>query len=138
MHLNNKKAEQLRILNNAMAISPVDSTDYFNQLKGNSIVVDFIDGKIHQMQTKGSAENIYFTTDYEQKLIGVNHSNAQIITVDFKQDEPIKIVFINQLTGKMMPLFDIPIAELKLNNFNWLIDLKPMSKFDILSPKENK
>jgi len=137
MHLNNKKAEQLRILNNAMAISPVDSTDYFNQLKGNSIVVDFIDGKLHQMQTKGSAENIYFTTDNEEKFIGVNHSNAQIITIDFNNDEPVKIVFVNQLTGKMTPLFDLPKSELKLNNFKWLVDLKPMSKFDILSPKGN-
>jgi lipopolysaccharide export system protein LptA len=135
MHLNNKKAEQLRILNNAMAISPIDSTDYYNQLKGNLIIVDFMDGKIHQMQTRGSAENIYFATDYEEKFIGVNHSTAQIITMDFENDEPVKIVFINQLTGKMTPLFDVPESELKLNNFKWLIDLKPISKFDLLSPK---
>jgi lipopolysaccharide export system protein LptA len=135
MHLNNKQPEQLRILNNAMAISPVDSTDYFNQLKGNSMVVDFLDGKLHQMQTKGSAENIYFATDYDEKFIGVNHSNAQIITIDFNNDEPVKIVFINQLNGKMTPLFELPTSELKLNNFKWQIDLKPMSKFDILSPK---
>jgi len=137
MHLNNKKAEQLRILNNAMAISPVDSTDYFNQLKGNSIVVDFIDGKIHQMQTKGSAENIYFTTDNEGKFIGVNHSNAQNITIDFNNDEPVKIIFINQLNGKMTPLFDLPKSELKFNNFKWWIDFQPKTKFDILSPKAN-
>ena len=137
MHLNNRKAEQLRIINNAMAISPVDSTDYFNQLKGNSIVVDFIDGKIHQMQTKGSAENIYFATDNEEKFIGVNHSNAQNITIDFNNDEPVKIIYINQLTGKMTPLFDLPKSELKLNNFKWWIDLKPKTKFDILSPKAN-
>jgi hypothetical protein len=135
MLLNNKKAEQLNILNNAMAISAVDSTDYFNQLKGNSIVVDFVDGKMHQMQTKGSAENIYFATDSEEKFIGVNHSNAQIITIDFKNDEPVKIVYTNQLTGKMTPLFELPKSELKLNNFKWLIDFKPLSKFDILSPK---
>ena len=137
MHLNNKKAEQLRVINNAMAISLVDSTDYYNQLKGNSIVVDFIDGKIHQMQTKGNAENIYFATDNEQKFIGVNHSNAQMITIDFNNDEPVKIVFINQLTGKMTPLFDTPKEELKFNNFKWWINQKPKTKFDILSPKGN-
>ena len=137
MHLNNKKAEQLRILNNAMAISPVDSTDYFNQLKGNSMIIDFLDGKMHQMQTKGSAENIYFATDYDEKFIGVNHSNAQIITIDFDNDEPVKIVFINQLNGKMTPLFEVPTSELKMNNFKWQIDLKPLSKYDILSPKRN-
>ena len=137
MHLNNRKAEQLRIINNAMAISPVDSTDYFNQLKGNSIVVDFIDGKIHQMQTKGSAENIYFATDNDNKFIGVNRSNAQNITIDFNNDEPVKIIYINQLTGKMTPLFDVPKTELKLNNFKWWIELQPKTKFDILSPKAN-
>jgi len=137
MHLNNRKAEQLRIINSAMAISPVDSTDYFNQLKGNLIVVDFIDGKLHQMQTKGSAENIYFATDNEEKFIGVNHSNAQIITIDFEDDEPVKITYINQLTGKMTPLFELPKSDLKLNNFKWWIDLKPKTKFDILSPKAN-
>lgn len=137
MHLNNKKAEQLRVINNALAISPVDSTDYYNQLKGNSIVVDFIEGKIHQMQTKGSAENIYFATDNDQKFIGVNHSNAQIITIDFNNDEPVKIVFINQLTGKMTPLFETPKSELKVNNFKWWIDLKPKTKFEILSPIAN-
>ena len=120
-----------------MAISPVDSTDYFNQLKGNTIVVDFIDGKIQQMQTKGSAENIYFATDNEEKFIGVNQSNAQIITIQFENDEPVKIIYINQLTGKMTPLFDVPKSELKFKNFKWWNDLQPKTKFDILSPKAN-
>ena len=137
LHLNNKKAEQLRVINNALAINPVDSTEYFNQLKGNSIIVDFLDGKIHQMQTKGNAENIYFAKDEEGKFIGVNQSNAQIIKIDFNNDEPVKIVFINQLTGKMSPLNEIPKEALKLNNFKWWIDLKPKTKFDILSPKRN-
>jgi lipopolysaccharide export system protein LptA len=137
MLLNNRKAEQLRILNNAMAISPVDSTDYFNQLKGNTIIVDFIDGKIQQMQTKGSAENIYFATDNDGKFIGVNQSNAQIITIQFDNDEPAKIIYINQLNGKMTPLFDVPKSELKMRNFKWWNDLQPKTKFDILSPKAN-
>jgi uncharacterized protein YuzE len=115
----------------------VDSTEYFNQLKGNSIMVDFLDGKIHQMQTKGNAENIYFAIDEEGKFIGVNQSNAQIIKIDFNNDEPVKIVFINQLTGKMSPLNEIPKEALRLNNFKWWIDLKPKTKFDILSPKRN-
>jgi lipopolysaccharide export system protein LptA len=138
MHLNNRKAEQLRILSNAMAINPVDSTDYFNQLKGNNIVVDFIEGKIQQMQTKGSAENIYFATDNDEKFIGVNQSNAQIITIQFENDEPAKIIYINQLTGKMTPLFDVPKSELKFKNFKWWNDLQPKTKFDILSPKTNQ
>ena len=99
--------------------------------------VDFINGKVDKMQTKGSAENIYFATDNEGKFIGVNHSNAQIITIEFNNDEPVKIIFINQLTGKMTPLNETPKTELKLNQFKWWFDLKPKTKFDILSPKSN-
>jgi hypothetical protein len=102
------------------------------------MVVDFIDGNIQKMQTKGSAENIYFATDNEEKFIGVNQSNAQIITIEFEKDEPVKIIYINQLTGKMTPLFDVPKSELKLSNFKWWNNLQPKTKFDLLSPKPNK
>ncbi len=137
LHLNNRKAEQLRIIDNALAISEVDSTVYFNQLKGNTMVVDFVNDKVQKMQTRGSAENIYFATDDEGKFIGVNQSTAQIITIEFNNEEPVKVIFINQLNGKMSPLNEIPKEALKLNNFRWWIDLKPSSKFDILSPKGN-
>ena len=52
-------------------------------------------------------------------------------------DEPVKIVFINQLTGKMTPLYETPKEALRINHFKWWIDLKPRTKFDILSPKVN-
>jgi uncharacterized protein YuzE len=137
LHLNNKKAEQLRVINNALAISAVDSTDYFNQLKGNTMVVDFVEDKVQKMQTRGSAENIYFATDDDGKFIGINQSNAQIITIEFNNSEPVKVIFINQLNGKMSPITDTPKEALKVNNFKWWNDLKPKTKFDILSPKVN-
>jgi hypothetical protein len=134
LHLNNKKAEQLRVINNALAISAVDSTDYYNQLKGNTMVVDFVDDKVQKMQTRGSAENIYFATDDDGKFIGINQSNAQVITIEFNNGEPVKVIFINQLNGKMSPIADTPKEALKVNNYKWWIDLKPKTKFDILSP----
>jgi hypothetical protein len=67
----------------------------------------------------------------------VNQSNAQIITIQFDNDEPAKIIYINQLNGKMTPLFEVPKSELKMRNFKWWNDLQPKTKFDILSPKAN-
>ena len=39
MFVNNKKPEQLSVINNAFAINKVDTTQYFNQIKGNKLKV---------------------------------------------------------------------------------------------------
>ena len=61
MFVNNKKAEQLSVINNAFAINKVDTTDYYNQIKGNRLKVG-LKMEISKMQTKGNAENMYFAT----------------------------------------------------------------------------
>ena len=135
MYLKNKKPEQLNVFENAFAINKIDSTDFFNQIKGNRLNVWFEDGNLAKMRTKGNAENIYFALDNKNNFIGVNRSNAQIIEIKFENNTPSKVVFINQLIGKLTPIGQTLETELKINGFKWLIHLKPITKFDILSPK---
>ena len=135
MFVNNKKPEQLSVLNNAFAINKVDTTNYFNQIKGNRLKVWFEDGSINKMQTKGNAENMYFVLDDQKKFIGVNHSSAQIIEIQFEDSEPAKVKFINQLQGKLNPLNKTLPEELIIRGFKWQEDQRPKSKFEILSPK---
>ena len=135
MYLKNKKPEQLNVFENAFAINKIDSTDFYNQIKGNRLNVWFEDGALVKMRTKGNAENIYFALDNKNNFIGVNRSNAQIIEIKFDDNKPAKVVFINQLIGKLTPIGQTKETELKLNGFKWFIDLKPTTKFDILAPK---
>ena len=73
--------------------------------------------------------------DNDKKFIGVNHSNAQIIEITFKDSQPVKVVLRNQLTGKMTPIRQASPTDLKIKGFKWLEELRPKTKFDILSPK---
>jgi hypothetical protein len=134
MFVNNKKPEQLSVINNAFAINKVDTTQYFNQIKGNKLKVWFDDGSISKMQTKGNSENMYFVLDDQKKFIGVNHSSAQIIEIQFENSEPAKVKFINQLQGKLNPLNKILPEELIIRGFKWQESIRPKTKFDILSP----
>ena len=133
LYVKNKKPEQLNVFENAFAINKIDTTEYFNQLKGNRLNAWFEDGSITKMSTKGNAENIYFALDKDNKFIGVNHSNAQIIEITFENNEPAKVVFRNQLTGKMSPIGQIPKTDLKIRGFKWQEILRPKTKLD-LSP----
>jgi lipopolysaccharide export system protein LptA len=135
MYLNNRKPEQLLVFENAFAINRVDTTKYFNQLKGNRLNAWLQDGELTKMRTKGNAENIYFALDESKNFIGMNHSSAQIIEVSFENREVAKVVFINQLGGKMFPMRQTPKDDLQIKGFKWLGDQRPKSKYDILSPK---
>lgn len=135
MFVNNKKPEQLNVFNNAFAINKVDTTNYFNQIKGNRLKVWFEDGSIDKMQTKGNSENMYFVLDDQKKFIGVNHSSAQIIEIQFENSEPAKVKFINQLQGKLNPLNKTLPEELIIRGFKWQEAQRPKSKFEIFSPK---
>ncbi len=135
MLLENKQPQQLKVFENAYASSKIDTTQYFNQLKGIRLNAWFLDGNLSKMQTKGNAENIYFALDDQQNFIGVNKSSSQIIEISFENGEASKVVFINQLQGKMTPIRQTSKEELKMRGFNWQEESRPKSKFDILSPK---
>jgi len=135
MYVQNKKPEQLNVFNNALAINKIDTTDFYNQIKGSRLNAWFNDGELIKMRCKGNAENIYFAMDNDKNFVGVNHSNAQIIEITFENSEPAKVIFRNQLKGTLTPIQKTNKTDLKLNGFKWLEDLRPKSKFDILSPK---
>jgi lipopolysaccharide export system protein LptA len=135
MYVQNKKPEQLNVFNNALAINKIDTTEYYNQIKGSRLNAWFNDGELIKMRCKGNAENIYFAMDNDKNFVGVNHSNAQIIEITFENSEPAKVIFRNQLKGTLTPIQKTNKTDLKLNGFKWLENLRPKSKFDILSPK---
>ncbi len=137
MYIQNKKPEQLNVIDNAFAINKVDTTNYYNQIKGNKLNVWFNDGTITKMRTKGNAENIYFVLDDAKKFIGVNHSASQIIEILFKDGNPSKVKWINRLQGGMNPIGKVTTEELIIRGFKWQEELRPKTKFDILSPTSN-
>ena len=132
LYVKNKKPERMRVFENAMALSKVDSTQYFQQLKGTTINAFFIDGKIDFLRAKGSAENVYYGQDEKKKFIGVNKSNADVIDVLFDDSKPKRVTFLRNLDGVMYPMRKTNHEDLKLRGFNWLDKLRPKTKFDIL------
>ena len=134
MYVKDKKPEQLNVFENAFAINKLDSSNFYNQIKGTRLNAWFNNGELALMKCRGNAENVYFALDNDKSFIGVNHSNAQIIEITFENNQPAKVVFRNRLVGKMTPMGQTSPSDLKLNGFKWLESLRPKNKFDILAP----
>jgi lipopolysaccharide export system protein LptA len=128
----NRNPEKMVVFENAMAISKVNG-NFFNQLRGNNITGYFRGEHIDILKTKGSpAQNVYYAQDEQKKLVGVNQSAADVINIEFINNKPEKVIFINNLQGTMFPLNQVNHSDLQVKGFKWLIDLRPKSKFAIL------
>ncbi len=133
LFIKNKKPERLYVFENAMAISKVDSTQYFNQIKSTTINALFTDGKINFMRAKGSAEKVFYMQDDFKKFIGVDKSNADMLDVIFEDSKPKRITFFSNLDGTTYPMRQVNHEELKIRNFKWLDAIRPKSKFELLA-----
>ena len=135
LFLKNKRPERLYVIDNALSISKVDSSIYFNQVRGNSIDAVFDStGQVHFLTAKGSAENIYYAQDEQKGFVGVNKNSCDLIEINFTDGKPKRVKFINNLEGGLLPMRGkTNHDELKLKSFNWQDKLRPKSKFDILT-----
>ena len=132
LYLRNKKPERLQVFENAMAISRVDSTQYYNQVKGNTINAFFTDGKINFLRARGDAENVYYGQDEFKKFIGVNKSSADLIDILFDDGKAKQVTFQRNLDGTMYPMREVNHEEIRLRGYKWLDAIRPRSKYEIL------
>lgn len=132
LYLRNKKPERLQVFENAMAISRVDSTQYYNQVKGNTINAFFTDGKINFLRARGNAENVYYGQDEFKKFIGVNKSSADLIDILFDDGKAKQVTFQRNLDGTMYPMREVNHEEIRLRGYKWLDAIRPKSKYEIL------
>ncbi len=135
LYIKNKKPERLYVFENSMAINKVDSSEFFNQLRGTTINALFEDGKINSMRAKGNAENVYYATDEDKQFIGVNKSSADIIDVFFEDSKPQKVVFLRNLDGTTYPMRTTKKKKKKIRGFKWLEAVRPKSKYELLMLK---
>ena len=127
-----QKPHKLEVWENAISISKVAKT-FYNQVRGNTINGFFKNGQIDTLIAKGTpAENVYYAEDEYKKLIGVNSSTCDVITVNFINNKPQRVVFVNNLAGTMYPIKQVNHESIRVKGFLWLDDKRPKSKFDIL------
>lgn len=134
MYVHNKKPERLYVFENAMAISRIDSTEYYNQVRGNTINAYFDStGQIHFLRAKGSAENVYYGQDDNKYFIGVNKNTSDVIEIRFLDGKPKRVILLNNVDGTLSPMRQVDHTEIRLRNFQWYDNKRPKTRFDILT-----
>lgn len=131
--------DEMHLTNNSFIISKQDS-GRFDQIKGKNMVGYIVNNQLDRINVDGNGQTLYYAREKEQ-MIGLNRAESSNISIKFKDGRIHRIAFLRDPEGELKPMFELSEEEKKLSGFEWKIDQRPLSKFDIfrrLTPEEQK
>ena len=126
----NKKADRLKVFENSFLVNRMEP-EVYNQVKSSRMDGYFKDGSIDSVRANGFAECIYYIQDDDSAYTGVNESKSDIIDIYFGNQALQKVVFRSTVTGTIWPIKQKQPAEMRLQNFRWLDERRPKTKYEL-------
>ncbi len=126
----NKKPDRVEVFENAFAISR-SNNEFFNQVKGNSIIGYFLDGEINYIRARGSAESLYYLQDEDSAYTGANYARADLINMYLEKRELKKITWVNEVEGGFYPVRMVPQERKIFRNFKWQEERRPKTRLEL-------
>lgn len=121
--------DEIRLTLNSFIISKQDS-GRFDQIKGKEMIGYITNKKLTKINVDGNGQTLYYAREKEN-IIGLNKSESSKISIEFKDGEIDRIIFLSKPVGELKPLIDLKDQDKQLSGFDWKIKLRPLSKFDI-------
>jgi lipopolysaccharide export system protein LptA len=134
MHLKDRHVHELHMLRTAFIINR-DDTTRFNQVKGKNMICHFRDNELYKINVYGNGQTIWYAKDKEN-YIGVNKAESSDLIIFMTNKKLEEIRYIKQPSAILYPLEKAPKEELRLKDFKWQVDARPLTKEDIFIWKE--
>lgn len=128
----NQQVDSMQMINSAFIIS-VDEygEDQYNQIKGRDMTGYFENNELYRIDVFGNSQTIYFVREEDGALIGINQAVAGNMTIRVGERNVTDIYYYDKPDAHLIPEAQFPKQELKLKNFNWLGQHRPLNKNDI-------
>jgi lipopolysaccharide export system protein LptA len=130
LYTKNKKASRIQAFDNSFMVNEVEPGVY-NQIKSTRMDGYLKDGSLDSVRARGSAESIYFLQDEDSAYSGSNQTKSDAIDIYFEKGDLYKVIFRNDLKGTLYPITQKGPGEMRLPNFQWLINRRPKTKYEL-------
>lgn len=129
----------------ALIITHVDSTKYYNQVSGTNMNAYFDSTEIRRVDISGNAKTIYFLEQEDENdttiIItrkGMNRLYSSTISLGFEDGDIITATYRNKPDGVLYPMTQINKKEERVESFKWKPELRPISWQAMILSKEEK
>jgi hypothetical protein len=131
--------ESLFIEDNAFIVSVQDSTkEFYNQVKGRTLLAHFRDNKVYKIDVNGNGETIYYAEDDEDKeAMGMNRLACSEMTVYMDSNQIDNIRFYNKPEATLYPLKDLTDELQYFRYFEWRGAERPKKREDVFIWRED-
>jgi lipopolysaccharide transport protein LptA len=126
----NKKAHKMEVYKNSFIASLV-KPEIYNQVKSNRMDAYFREGDIDSVRARGLAECIYYIMDEDSAFTGINQSQSDLMDIFFREKELQRVVFRSAVQGTIWPMQQKTPQEMRLQNFKWLDNRRPKTRYEL-------
>lgn len=132
VYMNDSTIDWAHIQNQALSVEQVDSLNY-NQVSGKDMKAYFEGGEMKQVDVDGSVRLVYFPMEKDSTLLGMNCSETSKLSMFLENRKLKKLAMSPKSNGTLYPMTQIPPAKMKLDNFAWFDNVRPLNKADIFN-----
>lgn len=119
------------LIKSSFIVSSMFEETEFNQIKGMTIEGYIENKQLKMVYVYNNAECVYFITDEDTSLLGVNVSATSEMKIVFDNNEIEGIVFYNDPDGKIYPDKNLTDKDRRLKDFRWLQYYRPETVEDL-------
>ena len=123
--------ELVEMIGKAFLISRVDSIR-FNQIKGKKISGFINNNQLRKIYVEGNTESLYYLNDGPY-IVGVNKSESPYLTIFMNKNQIQKVIMYPKPVGEMLDPETITKAQSELEDFDWQMNLRPFSPYEIFN-----
>ncbi len=131
IHTRNRQVKTMYLYNSAFIVSRED-TSYFNQIRGKNMTCHFANNELYRIDVNGNGQTVYYPKD-KDGIVGANKVECSDLVIFMKEGKVSSISFLRKPDGTLYPLEQAPKNEMILKGFQWLAELRPLSRDEIFT-----
>ncbi|MGB3592393.1 MAG: OstA-like protein [Nonlabens sp.] len=130
-----EQLDSLHVFNNAFVVNPDTMSGGYNQIKSKELFGFFTDNKLSLIRFNRNVENIMYSRDEDQNLIGINRGNSGIMEIELDGNEMVTITNLSNYSDKTYPPEEFKENVRIMRGFNWRGEEELKSKNDLFKGK---
>ncbi len=124
VHFNDSTADWAHLPESGMVAEHVDE-DFYNQLSGSDLKAWFKDQSLKHLEVEGNVQTIILPQENDSTYNKLVNAESSYLTVDMNGNKMEHMKMWPEVTGSVIPLFEIKKADQFIEGFHWLEALRP-------------